>query len=84
MDMLQFKHVWVEFKKHNRSQESHKKIYNTNVGDLFPYYISNPKSLSKSDSKQLEQYQIFHTLSPGLCCDVYFKSDLENGWGFEM
>ena len=49
MDMIQFKRISIESYKHNQSQELHNKIYNTNTGSLFPYYISNPKSLFKSD-----------------------------------
>ena len=43
-----------------------RKIYNTNGGGLISYYIPNPESLSESDLKLLEQYQIFFSLSPML------------------
>ena len=54
-----------------------KKIYNVDVCDLSPYYISNPKSLSESDLKLLEWYHIISGLNLVLYCTSWFINTLE-------
>ena len=39
-------------------------MYDINADSLYPYCVSNPKSLSESNLEQLEQYQIFSSLNP--------------------
>ena len=67
----------MNIKKNEESQKPQKKIYYVNSGSLFPYYISNPESLSKSDLNLLEQYQTFPNLNPELYCNNCFIQTLK-------